>query len=139
MSDDNDVPPGHTFDGEEAKTIQKEVNDLQNLWNAYVELTGNSSISVGLHPPPAFMAMYSVLLNINQPLGEIINAVEHTQEVYEALQVAMTRIVAFGDAMFSFGQWCVSQGVLHANAFQCKCGSVDDGELTALLKGGEGV
>ena len=134
MSDNN--KGSHAYEGEEAEALQKEVNDLQNLWNAYIELTSDSRIEVGLHPPPAFMAMYAALLEINPPLVEVVEVVEHTQEVFEALQTAMTRVVAFADAMFRFGQWCVSQGMLHANATQCQCGTPTDDEIKEVADGG---
>lgn len=136
MSDNNEsedeAREGHSYEGVEAAAIQKEVTDLQNLWNAYVELTSDGRVAAGLHPPPAFMAMYSALLDINKPLEAIMDIVEHTQENYDALSSTLTRVVAFGDAMFRFGQWCVSQGLLHANAIQCQCGAVDDDELSEV-------
>lgn len=133
---DSDEQGGHMYEGEEAAAIQKEATNLQLLWNAYIELMANGNINVGLHPPPAFMAMYSALLDINQPLEEVISTIEHTTENFEALQGAMARIVAFGDAMFRFGQWCVSQGMLHANAIQCQCGTPTDDALKDVVDGG---
>lgn len=130
---DEPTPGGHRYEGEEAEQIMIEMKDLQNLWNHFVELQTSGRIPVGIHPPPAFMGLYAALMEANSPLDELLeNHLSSTPEVLEAVEDAMLKIVAFGDAMYRFGQWCVQQGMLHANAVPCKCGAVNDDELRDL-------
>jgi hypothetical protein len=127
----------HSFNQETVGTIRVEMERIANIWNAYLLQLTDSSVAVGIHPPPALCEFYTEMLDRSNPLeplfieGEPCNVCPRVPQ--EAVDTVMYTIMSFGDLMFRFGQYASARGLLHSNMTQCNCGSVDDSALAKLL------
>lgn len=135
MGDEHSEHHDRACEVDEVVALQKETADLSNLWNAYIEHLVDGRIITGIHPPPAFMAIYTALIGSVRPLDDLVACVEQSEENWEVIQATLINVVAFGDMMLRFGQWCASNGLLYANATPCRCGTVTDDALKVWLAG----
>lgn len=131
--------PWDNYTADEKAVIEREVEALSNLWNAHMQEVGDSNIPYGVHPPPSIFALYHTLLTSHHSSPAVFMAEfadsEDSERWEHFIEETMGRVVAYGDVMFRFGQWCVSRGLLHANLIPCKCASVTDDMLSQLLEG----
>ena len=122
---------------EEEQEIEKQTQDLLLAWNELSDRYFNGDVHHGEHPPPALMSIYEAILTTHNPL-QVVSAVSMGMTpdgltFGEALTEALGQIIAYGDTMFRFAQFCTTRGLLHANLVPCNCNTVSDEELRKWL------
>lgn len=110
---------GHGYTEEELKEIHDELFGLIRLWNAYAQQQQDGA-NVKPHMPPAMLAFHTSMTSDNPHIEPLAQLREAHPELYAELSNVL---VQYGDAMFNFGQYCVMQGLLHANMLPCNCDS----------------
>lgn len=125
----------HNYTETEVRNINRETYDVFNLWNAMGAEITSQSIPAPLHTAPSLLHFLIVSLEQTQPIAALVPHMLEpmTQETSEAVDEVMVKIVAFGDFLFRFGQYCANRGLLYSNLTQCNCGKVTDDAIKAFL------
>lgn len=109
---------------------EEEAKWLELSWNELCDgmYTDNSS---AIHPPPALAeAAGEIAVVFLNRVG--INA-DNVDE--QMTSDAFHAMMAYGAAMFHFGQHTMQRGLLHANLTQCDCLEVTDDDIKAFYDG----
>ncbi len=107
--------------------IAREVQNITNLWNAYMTKANDSSTPAPIHPPVSLLTFYQTMMESDgSPLDAIMqlgsdNRPEGFDERLDLMNELLAKAMWFGASMFEFGQFCAMNGLLQANMVQCNC------------------
>jgi len=126
-------PEATCYTEEELETCRREAKDVLRLWNAFSELVQNSPALTGTHPPPAMTEHYLAMLNGNSPFETLLPLLPQDEDTLREATVTLWNTIAYGDVLFRFGQYCVSQELFHGKLVRCKCDALTDEDLKDFL------
>lgn len=114
---------------------ERNVEGLENAWNAFVYDMYNGSNS-HLHPPPPLVEAVRNcwLALVRSGDGEKV-IIPPEMEVDPTLPIMVPAgfLNLYGAVMFEYGQRAMSFGLDVRNMVQCSCTSVDDTDLTQVV------
>jgi hypothetical protein len=123
----------HTYTDEEAETIAQQSATMLAIWNNMADVLRASAEYDGIHPPPALHEHMMSMVRGNNPLDPILLVAPRGENVTRALDLSLGNILAFGDALYRFGQYCASRGLRYGELIKCNCARVDAAALAASL------
>lgn len=132
ISDDD-----HVFDELSHERIVEQFDSIEKLLEKFFDELHNSNKSLAPHIPPAMFGLALIMMgDEHSPVSDLGEQVQNNPDLAEPLQAVCAKIVAYGDMMFRFGQFCTTQGLWHEGLVQCNCLTNEIDQTIETILGG---